>query len=157
MADPVDLRLRVDVAAPVEATWAAATDWDRQGEWMLGTRVRGTERCGRGVGGGIRAVTGVGPVGFVDTMVITEWDPPRVCRVLHTGRVVRGTATFEVEERPGGSTFVWSERLELPLGRLGRLGWRLVGPAFVWGVRRSLRTFPRFAEGHATDSVGGSH
>ena len=38
---PGEIRLEVDVAAPVERTWAAATDWDRQGEWMLVTRVRG--------------------------------------------------------------------------------------------------------------------
>ncbi|HST64846.1 MAG TPA: hypothetical protein VLM05_06630, partial [Mycobacteriales bacterium] len=56
-----DVRFEVDVDAPVERTWAAATDWDRQGEWMLGTTVRGTVNDGRGVGGGIRAATGLGP------------------------------------------------------------------------------------------------
>ena len=33
--------LSVEVDAPVERTWAAATDWARQGEWMLGTTVTG--------------------------------------------------------------------------------------------------------------------
>ncbi len=145
---PTEIVLEVDVAAPVERTWAAAADWDRQGEWMLGTRVRGTAQDGRGVGGGIRAVTGVGPLRVVDTMEITGWDPPHGAYVRHTGRLVRGTGAFEVRERPGGSTFVWSEQLDLPLGALGRVGFRLVRPAFVWGLRRSLRSFAAWAERH---------
>jgi hypothetical protein len=138
----VEVRLEVVVEAPVEQTWAAAVDWDRQGDWMLGTRVRGTAQDGVGVGGGIEAFTGVGRLGFLDTMEITAWDPPQRCAVLHTGRVVRGTGLFEVrelgEER---SVFVWSEQLELPLGALGRLGWPVVRPLFLAGVRRSLDRF----------------
>jgi len=145
---PEEITLEVDVAAPVERTWAAATDWDHQGDWMLGTLVQGTAQGGRGVGGGIRAVTGIGPVRFVDTMEITAWTPPHGAYVRHTGRVVRGTGAFEVRARPGGSTFVWSEKLDLPLGALGRLGFRLVRPAFLWGLRRSLRSFAGWAERH---------
>jgi hypothetical protein len=90
-------------------------------------------------------------LGFLDTMVIERWEPPRSCHVRHTGRVVRGTGTFAVESLPGNrSRFVWREDLELPLGLLGRLGWPLVRPAFAWGVRLSLRRFARWVEaGHA--------
>jgi hypothetical protein len=141
------LTLTVDVNAPVEQTWQGAIDWDRQGEWMLGTKVRGTAQDGQGVGGGIEAFTGLGRVGFLDTMEITLWDPPRRCEVLHTGRVVRGTGVFAVEERPGGlSRFVWQEDLDLPLGIVGRLGWPLVRPFFAAGVQASLRKFARFVE-----------
>jgi Polyketide cyclase / dehydrase and lipid transport len=148
---PTHLRLEVDVPAPADRTWAAVTDWDRQGEWMLGTSVRATDQDGKGVGGGLRAVTGIGRVGVVDTMVITEWDPPRIARVRHTGRLVRGDAAFEVRTEPipeqpelEGSVFVWSEELDLPLGAVGRLGWRVVRPAFLWGLRRSLERFAAF-------------
>ena len=141
------LVLRTDVDAPVEQTWAGAVDWAGQGEWMLGTRVWPAERDGQGVGGGIAAFTGVGPLGFLDTMVITRWEPPRSCHVLHTGRIVRGTGAFDVEPRGDGkSTFVWREDLELPLGLLGRLGWPLVRPLFAFGVRLSLRRFARWVE-----------
>jgi hypothetical protein len=37
--------------------------------------------------------------------------------------------------------FVWSEQLELPLGAVGRLGWPVVRPLFLAGVRRSLDRF----------------
>lgn len=141
------LVLTVDVDAPVEQTWAGATDWAGQGEWMLGTRVWPTAQDGQGVGGGIEAFTGVGPLGFLDRMQITLWEPPRRCHVLHLGRVVRGTGAFEVEPLPGDrSRFVWREDLELPLGALGRLGWPLVRPVFAAGVQLSLRRFARWVE-----------
>ena len=141
------LELTVDVDAPVEQTWAGATDWARQGEWMLGTRVAGTAQDGVGVGGGIEAFTGVGRAGFVDTMEITVWDPPHRCHVLHTGRVVRGTGEFSVRERGvGRSTFVWREDLELPWGALGRAGWPIVRPVFAAGVQASLKKFARWVE-----------
>lgn len=137
-----EVRLEVVVEAPVEQTWGAATDWDRQGEWMLGTRVRSTAREGVGVGGGIEAFTGLGRLGFLDTMEITAWEPPYRCAGLHTGRVVRGTGVFEVRALgEGRSVFVWSEQLELPLGAVGRVGWPLVRPLFLAGVRRSLDRF----------------
>lgn len=147
-----EIELRVDVDAPAGAVWDAAVDWDTQGDWMLGTRVAGTAQGGRGVGGGIEAFTGLGPLGVLDTMVITEWDPPRRCAVRHTGRVVRGGGVFEVVALgPGRSRFVWSEQLELPLGLVGRAGFALLRPLFVAGVRLSLR---RFAEQVAARHAG---
>ena len=141
-----DLTLTVDVAATPEVTWRAATDWARQGEWMFGTGVEVTGGDGRSVGSTLAARTGAGPVGFTDTMEITEWDAEgRRCVVRHTGRVVRGDGVFAVTAAPGGgSVFHWAEMLELPLGGVGRLGWPLVRPAFVGGVRLSLRRFARF-------------
>ena len=138
------LALSVDVDAPAEATWAAAVDWARQGEWMLGTRVTPTVANGQGVGGRLEAFSGLGRVGFMDPMEITLWQPPRACHVRHLGRVVRGTGVFEVEPRGDGrSRFHWREDLDLPLGIVGRLGWLLVRPLFAYGVRLSLRRFAR--------------
>ncbi len=141
------LELRVPVNAPAAEVWSAAVDWDAQGTWMLGTTVRGTAQRGVGVGGGIEAFTGIGPLGFLDTMLITRWEPPRRCSVQHTGRIVRGTGDFVVvEQGPAASVFVWREDLDLPLGVLGRLGWPLVRPLFAAGVRLSLRRFARWVE-----------
>ena len=141
------LVLQVPVDAPAAATFAGATDWAGQGQWMIGTRVRPVTADGRGVGAQIEAFTGLGRLGFVDTMEITRWEPPYACDVLHTGRLVRGTGAFEVEERgPAASTFVWSEDLILPLGPLGRLAWPVVKPVFAYLVRLSLRRFARWVE-----------
>ena len=143
---PATLVLTVDVAAPVERTWAGVTDWAGQGEWMLGTTVRPTHQDGIGTGARLEAFTGVGRIGFLDTMEITLWEPPHRCHVVHTGRLVRGTGAFEVQPRGNHSTFLWREDLELPLGPLGRLGWPLVRPLFAYGVRLSLERFARWVE-----------
>lgn len=144
----------VDVQAPPEQVWAALVDWPRQGEWMLLTDVRAVDGDGQGVGARLAARTGLPwpggrRVGVLDTMLITGWEPPRRVDVRHTGRLVRGTGTFEV--RPlgeTGSTFGWTEQLDLPLGRLGALGWPLVRPMLVAGVRWSLKRFAVYAAGH---------
>lgn len=142
------LSLDVIVAAPVEAVFWGFADWAGQGEWMLGTRVEvAGGGAGHAVGDELRAWTGVGRVGFLDTMTITRWEEPTRVDVLHTGRIVRGTGTMEVVALPNGrSRFVWSEDLELPLGVLGRIGWPIVRPAFAYGVQRSLNAFGRLVE-----------
>lgn len=150
----VHVELDIVIQAPAESVFAAITQWTEQGRWMLGTAVEVTHGDGRGVGSQIAAFTGLdasrgidGKLGFLDTMTITRWEPPTRVDVLHTGAVVRGTGTMEVVRLPGGrSRFIWSEDLDLPLGRLGRLGWPLVRPAFLAGVRKSLTAFARQVE-----------
>lgn len=141
------IELTVPVRASVAEVFAAATDWETQGRWMLGTRVENATPDLVGVGGRVRAFTGIGPIGFWDTMEITQWDPPHLCRVLHTGALVRGPGEFAVTAGDGGaSTFAWREELDLPFGLLGRLGYPLVAPAFLFGLRLSLRRFARYVE-----------
>ena len=141
-----ELVLSVDVDAPVEQVWAAATDWHGQSAWMLGTVVTPLDGDGQGVGGRISARTGVLGLGFDDPMRITAWQPPYRCLVVHEGSFVRGSGLFEVVDLGGGrSRFVWSEWLVLPLGLLGQVGWLLVRPVFALGVRRSLRRFATWA------------
>ena len=143
----VHLSLDVVIAAPVEAVFDAFTQWANQGEWMLGTRVEIRAGDCRSVDSELAAWTGLGPAGFWDTMTITRWDPPYRVDVLHTGSLVRGPGSMEVVALPDGrSRFVWSEDLDLPLGLLGRIGWPLAKPAFVAGVKRSLRSFARLVE-----------
>src|SRR3954466_14018058 len=149
-----ELSESVDIEAPPERVWTALTDWVRQGEWILATDVRPVIGPARGVGGRRVAVPGVPlpggrRLGVVDTMEITRWEPPTRVDVLHTGRVVRGSGVFEIVPEEGRTRFLWSERLDLPLGPLGRLGWLAVEPVMRAGVRRSLRRFAEFARTHA--------
>ncbi|MQY03638.1 SRPBCC family protein [Actinomadura macrotermitis] len=134
--------------ASAERVFAVLTDWPRHDEWMPFTRAEG----GRGHGAEVRGWTGVGPLGFLDTMVITDWRPGRRVAVRHTGRVVRGEAWFRVEPLPdGGSRIVWAELVELPLGPLGRAGWLVAGPVVRAFMGLGLRRLSRLA----ARSVGG--
>ena len=138
----VRLECAVEVDAEPRAVWDLLVDWKRQGEWMALTRVEG----GHGPGARVRAFTGVGPVGFVDTMEVTGWEPTWRCLVRHTGRVVRGTGSFTVEPLPRRrSRFLWAEELDLPFGALGRLGWTIARPVLRAGVEHSLARFARLA------------
>jgi uncharacterized protein YndB with AHSA1/START domain len=127
-----ELELTVEVAAPPDTIFRAMTDWERQHEWVFGTRVSVVAGDGKSVGSEIDAVT----FGVSDRMRITRWDPPHAVEVLHLGRVVRGTGVFAVR----GSRFVWTERLDVPFF------FPVVKPLFVLMLRRSLQRFARFAE-----------
>lgn len=147
------LELSIDIKADAQAVWDAITDWPAQGEWMLGTRVWTVGGDAHEVGGKLEAFTGIGKLGFLDTMEITVWEPPVRCEVIHTGKVVRGSGVFEVQSTgPNASRFVWSEVLELPWGVVGRVGFVFVRPFFVAGVRQSLKRFARIVEkAHSRD------
>ena len=143
MITRVAITSRIVLPVPPEQAWQAVVDWPRQDQWMLATRVRG----GHGPGAQVVARTGIGPVGFTDTMVITVWEPPHRCVVQHTGRVLRGAGIFEVVPAGAGSEFRWTERLELPFAAAGRWGWRVVRPLAQRGMDLSLRRFARLAGG----------
>jgi hypothetical protein len=145
----VEITSRVQVPADPADLWRLAMDWSRQGDWMLATRVRG----GHGAGATVVARTGIGPVAFTDTMVITQWSPPRRCVVRHTGRVVRGTGVFEVIPHGPLSEFAWTERLQLPWPASGPLGRLVAGPA-GWVMGASLRRFRRLIRDRARPPGG---
>lgn len=146
MVAPVTIELRIAMPASEQAVWDAITDWPSQGQWMLGTRVWVGAGDGCSIGSRIEAFTGIGKLGFLDTMNITVWDPPHRCEVLHTGRVVRGVGWMATEPSASGPdtcVFVWGEQLQLPWGWFGRLGWLIAGPLMKAGVRASLTRFQR--------------
>lgn len=131
------------VAAPAKQVWDVLTDWDVHDRWMLFTHAEG----GRAEGETISAFTGIGRLGFLDTMTITVWEPPHRAVVRHTGKVVRGSGAFEVEELGDRrSRVVWSEWVDLPFGVVGRIGWPVAGFFLRAGVQFSLRRLARFVE-----------
>jgi hypothetical protein len=149
MTELTELTERVDIDVPGEAAWAALTDWERQGEWILATTVRVVDG-GQGVGTRLAAFTGFGPAGFTDSMEVTRFEPPLRCEVRHTGKLVRGEGLFEVLPRGGNScTFVWSERFDLPFGLAGWAAWQVARFPLAAGIRLSLRRFARFAKAYA--------
>jgi polyketide cyclase/dehydrase/lipid transport protein len=146
----VRLERRVEVAVPAAVLWDYVTDWPRQAEWVPMTRVERVDAAD-GLGGRLRAWTGVGPVGFWDPMTITLWQRDAQgggrCEVLHRGRVVRGEGEFSVLARgPEAGTFVWAEVLVVPGGRPGALAFRLARPAVERLLDAALRGLRRRVE-----------
>jgi carbon monoxide dehydrogenase subunit G len=139
----VAVHAAVDVEAPAERVWEVLVDWQRHGEWVPFTRAEG----GAEEGASVEAWTGVGTVGFLDTMVISDWEPPTRVTVRHTGRLVRGEGRFDLLDLPGGRCRVtWSELVDLPLGAAGRAGWIAVGPFARLMLRTALGRLAKLFE-----------
>lgn len=127
------------IDAPIEKVWEALADWESQGNWMLQTTVEVTSDIREGVGTSIAAFTGVGKMGIMDHMTVTSWNPPHVCDVLHTGKIIKGTGRFELTALSTQSTrFDWSEEILAP-----RAVFLLIAPGLYAGVSISLSTLRR--------------
>jgi len=138
------VRAGVTVRAAPERVWDLVVDWGRQGEWIWATHTTG----GHGLGAHVSGRTGLGPIGFTDSMVITGWQPPLWCTVTHTGAVVRGDGSFEVVPRGDSCEFRWTERIELPVPlppALERAALAVLAPLARLGLGSSLARFARLA------------
>jgi hypothetical protein len=144
------LSVTIPVNSPAAHVFSCLTNWAGQSEWMVGTTVRATKQQGIGVGGEISAFSGISPFGFTDTMVITDWEPPLKCSVLHTGKIVQGTGDFIVTPLSAHkSLFTWTEDFIIPFGILGKTDWLIARPFAQLGVQVSLQRFARWAEAQA--------
>jgi uncharacterized protein YndB with AHSA1/START domain len=127
------------IKAPIEKVWQALAQWESQGEWMLLTKVEVTSEIREGVGTSIAAFTGIGKVGLMDHMKVTAWQPPNICDVVHTGRIIKGTGRFELTQIDDFTTrFDWSEEILAP-----RAVFLLIAPGLYAGVRISLMALRR--------------
>ena len=136
------IRLSVKLPCSRSRAWKAIADWESQGNWMLQTKVWVTSPIREGVGTSISAFTGplyksypkFSKLGLLDTMVVTSWQPPEKCDVIHTGKILKGLGAFELLEISENVTrFNWSEAIEC-----SRLKFFVIYP-FMWlGVRISL-------------------
>ena len=127
------------IKAPIEKVWAALADWESQGDWMLQTTVEVTSQIREGVGTTIAAFTGIGKFGVMDHMIVTSWQPPHICDVLHTGKIIKGTGRFQLSAIDADTTrFDWSEEILTP-----GVIFLLIAPGLYAGVRISLAKLSR--------------
>lgn len=120
------------VATPVDRVWATLTDYAAYGRWIPLTTMRVDPPPTR-VGWGFAGKTGLGPVGFLDSMLLTRWEPPTDgggrFAVRKTGRVLAGWADVTVEPtEAGGSVVTWREEIVPKPEALGRLIARATDP-----------------------------
>lgn len=144
------LALSQKINAPAEKVWSAIADWQGQSEWMLQTKVLLTSKESAGVGVTIEAFTGplhrLYPrfkwLGITDLMRVTLWEPPHRCDVIHYGKIIKGSGTFEVIPISADrSQFNWSEEILAP-----RVIFLLIRPFILLGVKISLSRFARLLE-----------
>ncbi len=142
----------VEVGAPVADVWERLVDWPAHGRWIPFTQVRVLTARPDGVGARFVGRTALGPLGFDDPMEITEWIAPAGgrpgrCAVRKLGRVVRGTAAFDVAAvGPDRALVVWEEDVQVPPVPLTRLFSPLIAVAGRLAFTASLRAMGRELE-----------
>lgn len=120
--------------ASAERLWSVVTDMVRHADFVPLTTIR-PEPGDPELGWEVLARTGIGPVGFNDTMLVTGWEPPPTwparMRLVKTGRLLDGWAEIVIDHRSeGGSRLTWREQIEprpTPLRYAARLGARVAG------------------------------
>ncbi len=117
--------VRRAVDAPVAAVWAVLTGFGDYGRWIPLTTMVIDPPPVR-VGWGFAGRTGLGPAGFVDSMLLTLWEPPGPgdtarFRIRKTGRLLAGWADVTLEANGDDHTnVVWREEIILRPEALGR-------------------------------------
>jgi uncharacterized protein YndB with AHSA1/START domain len=136
------------IEADVERVWALLVDWESQPRWMVDARsveVRTERRDGAGTV--IWCETDLAGLVVSDRMEVTEFRPPAVLAVRHTGWIIRGIAAFELEPTEDGTLLVWWEEIDPPLGALGEaVTATLIMPRVRKLFRASLANLKRLAE-----------
>lgn len=149
----------VDVPAPPQVVWDRLTDWPSHTRWVPLTTVRVTTPLATGVGARFVGRTSLAAVrldrlGFDDPMEVTGWLPPADglpgrCGIRKLGRVVRGSAAFDVVALPaaaGGpplTRVLWEGDLDLPPRPVTRLLAPLVSLAGRFAYTAALRSMAR--------------
>ena len=120
---PVEVRRTVPT--PLGAVWDTLTDFGAYGTWIPLTSMR-TDAPPVRLGWGFGGFTGIGPVGFLDSMLVVRWQPPAdgTARfsVRKTGRVLAGWADVRLAATDsGGTEVVWREEIVPRPETVGRL------------------------------------
>ena len=106
------LHLTRETLAPPGVLWDVLTDFAAYARWMPLTTMR-LDRGEPRPGWGFAGRSGLGPLGFTDSMLVTLWQPPAEgrgrFRVVKTGRVLGGWVDVAVEPQGGGSRLDWRE------------------------------------------------
>ena len=140
------VRVGTTVAASASEVWAHIADVGSHVGWMRDAEaIRLIGGTANRVGATYEVDTRVGPVRLLDVVEVTEWDDAKAMSVRHVG-AVRGTGRFTLEERDGGTRFVWDEELKFRWWMGGPLG-AAVGRIVLKQVWvRNLRTLKRRVE-----------
>ncbi|MCU1460823.1 MAG: Polyketide cyclase / dehydrase and lipid transport [Acidimicrobiales bacterium] len=146
------MKVGILIRASKAEVWDAISDIADHVSWMADAEaITFTSERTSGVGTTFDCDTRVGPFRLTDRMEITEWDPGRTMGVRHVG-MVSGTGQFRLKRRPGGTLFLWEERLVFPRWMGGAVGRAVATPLLhrLWlgNLRRLKARVERRPVGH---------
>ncbi len=132
----MSLRVETTIHAPPEVVWTHLEDIASHTEWMAdAVAIEFLTDRQQGEGTRFACKTRVGVLCTTDVMEITEWSPPRVMGVRHSG-AVSGEGRFELLAglADESTTMTWHERLRFPWWMGGPLGATLARPVLrrIW-------------------------
>ncbi len=143
----VTLTFKVNIHADPHTIFNYLSDWEKQSDWILFTTVEKVSAEPNQSGTKLSATTGFGPLKFIDTMVVTDWQPSRQIVVEHTGRVILGKGVFTIQEiSKNNCEFIWEEITPVPLGFVGRIGLFVIKPFMNLLFGSSLKKLKRNIE-----------
>jgi carbon monoxide dehydrogenase subunit G len=112
------ITLEIPTQLSVEEAWRRLTNWRSHGEWIPLTRMIVLhEDSEPGLGDKFIGRTGIGPIAFDDVMTVTQFEAPGTrgfCEVTKSGRLIKGSASFEVMPTDVGTAVIWVEDIPLP-------------------------------------------
>jgi len=149
---------RILLPATPETCWTALTDWEHQADWMRDAdRVDVLSDHREGIGVLVAVRTRVYNVpAFTERLEVTAWDPPHRLQVAHRS-AIKGTGDWLLEPFVGGTRFTWVEDVELPLGALGRLAFRVYRPFLRHLMGGTMQDLRRALLAPAAAGPGGPH
>jgi uncharacterized protein YndB with AHSA1/START domain len=137
----------VDIAAPLEVVWSAASDLATHDRWMADAEsIVFLSETRSGVGTLMQVRTVVGPFRTVDVMEVIEWDEGRSIGVRHEG-LVKGVGRFELSAVAGATRFTWTEQLTFPVWLGGQITAFVAKPVLSLIWRRNLAGLKTHLEG----------
>jgi hypothetical protein len=143
----VTLSYSVNISADQKTIFDYLTDWDKQSDWIMFTTVNKLSTSPNQEGTKLSAMTKFGLLKFIDTMVVTEWNPYEKIIVEHTGRVILGKGLFRIQSTALNSCeFIWEEITPVPFGIIGQIGLFIVKPIMKLLFGLSLKKLKRNIE-----------
>jgi carbon monoxide dehydrogenase subunit G len=152
-----DFHLTRLCAAPPATVWDVVTDFAAYGDWMPATRMR-VDAGGPRPGWGFAGTSGLGRVGFSDSMLVSVWAPPGEdgrgsFRIVKTGRLLGGWAEIRVEPDGAGTRLDWHEDVVVRPLPFKRLFAPVLTRASEWLYGRALDAMLARAEERAQGSA----
>ena len=133
------VKVSVDIKAPLEKVWAAASELAGHAHWMADVESITFESDSKqGPGTVMNVATKVGPFRTKDVIKVVGWEPLRRITVEHRG-LFTGRGEFELSPVGGATRFTWTEDIVFPRRFGGSLGAALARPILARIWRGNLR------------------